>query len=136
MLVVLLWEQISERENLLHISLKEEIRKYIEKMTLQIPRSMKKEGKEALQAPEQKFPYGPWRGPLHSRLSPAAHTVPWQNRYPHWSLWRNPRLSRWMWPKESFSSWRAQAGTDLRPELQLMERCPWYSRWSGRSYCL
>lgn len=81
MLVVLLWEQISERENLLHSSsLKEEIRKYIEKMTLQIPRSMKKEGKEALQAPEQKFPCGPWRGPSHSRPSPAAHAVPWQNR--------------------------------------------------------
>ena len=39
-------------------------------------------GEEVLQAPEQRFPWSPWRGPH-------------QSRHPHHSPWRTTRWSEW-----------------------------------------
>lgn len=43
------------------------------------------------------------------------------------SLWRRPGWSRWMWPEEGCSLWRASAGEGPEPGLQLVRApvCAW-----------
>jgi len=41
----------------------EEMGEAVREMTLQSPRSVKKEGEEVLKVLEQRFPCGPWRRP-------------------------------------------------------------------------
>jgi len=67
----------------------------VRETTLQKPRSLKKEGEEVLQVPEQRLPCSPWSRPWWGRLCPCS---PWRSmveqistcslgRTPHWSRW-------------------------------------------------
>jgi len=60
-----------------------------------MPRLLKNE-KEVPQAPEQRFPYRPWRRPRQVKLSPCS---PWGSTVEQISTCsprRIPRWSRWM----------------------------------------
>lgn len=65
---------------------------------LQTPRSVKKEGEEVFQVPEQRFPCSLWRRLWWCRLSPAVHgRSKWGRHstdYPHCSPWRRTCGSR------------------------------------------
>lgn len=65
---------------------------------LQTPRSVKKEGEEVFQVPEQRFPCSLWRRLWWCRLSPAVYgRSKWGRHsadYPHCSPWRRTCGSR------------------------------------------
>ena len=63
---------------------------------LQTPRSVKKDGKEVLQVPEQRFPCSPWCRPWWDRLCPCNPRRSTVEQRSTCSLGRTPRQSRWM----------------------------------------
>ena len=61
-------------------------------------------GQEGLQAPQHKFPCGPWRGPWWSRPSPCSPWVP-HGADLHAAAMEEPPWSRWMWPEGGCGPW-------------------------------
>ena len=82
---------------------------YLRETTLQTPRSVKKEGKEMLQAPEQRFHCSPWSRPWWGRLCPCS---PWRSTVEQISTcspWRTSHRSRWMHLKKAVTPWEVKS---------------------------
>ena len=94
------------------------------------------EGKEMLQAPEQRFPCSPWWRPWWGSLSPCS---PCRSTVEHMSTcspWRTPCQSRWMHPKEAVTLWGAPCCGRLLPgpvdpwrEEPTLEQVCWQGLW-------
>lgn len=68
---------------------------------LQAPRSVKEEGKEVLQVPEQGLHCSSWKATTEGlAFSCSLWRGPHQSRYSHCSLWRTPCRSRWIFLRE------------------------------------
>ena len=101
--------------------------------TLQTPRSVKKEGEEVLQAPEQRDSPAA-RGEDHGEAGcpPAAHGGPRWSRYPP-AACGGPHAGAGGCPKEAVTLWKAHAGAGSWQDLWTHgKRSPRWSRFAGR----
>ena len=64
---------------------------YVRERFLQTARSVKKEGEDVVQTPEQRFPCNPWRRPWWGRLSPWSPRRSVMERKSSCRPWRTPR---------------------------------------------
>lgn len=86
-----------QKDQLLHRQFRVKNRRW--ETALQTPKSEKEEIEKVLQLLEQVFPCSPWTRP------------PWSTS-PHYSLWRSPQKTRWVFLHRNCSLWRGvHAGT-------------------------
>jgi len=105
---------------------------YVRETTLQTPRSVKKEGEEVLQMPEQRFsPAACDEDHGEAGCRPAAHGGPWWGRSPPAAHGR-PHAEAGGCLKEAVTpSWsRLLAG----PADLWRDRSPCWSRFAGRAF--